>query len=132
MSPRIYRLVRLSCSPAAPVVEAEDAGGGGAVLRLVERVPPAEPVLDDDEDAVLAGDAAVGTRAPPHPPPIDAPVYWKKKTRDVTTYLLFQNQFNQYQPKEPSFWNQCSKNLFLMSSKVMYRHKSIPLHTCIL
>lgn len=77
LRPRMYRFVRLSCSPAAPVVDADDAGGGGAVLRLVERVPPAEPVLEDDEDAVLAGDAAVGTRAPvTQPPPIDAPVYW--------------------------------------------------------
>lgn len=72
----MYRLVRLSCSPAAPVVEAEEAGGGGAVLRLVERVPPAEPVLEDDEDAVLAGDAAVGTRAPVAPP-IVVPAYCK-------------------------------------------------------
>lgn len=78
LRPRMYRLVRLSCSPLAPVVEAEDAGGGGAVLRLVDRVPPAEPVLEDDDDAVLAGDAAVGTRVPvaPQPPPIVAPVYW--------------------------------------------------------
>lgn len=59
-------------------MDAEDAGGGGAVLRLVERVPPPEPVLEDDEEAVLAGDAAVGTRVPvpPHPPPIVAPLYW--------------------------------------------------------
>lgn len=68
----MYRLVRESCSPRAPMVEAEEAGGGGAVLRLVERVPPADPVFDDDEDAVLAGDAAVGTRVPP---PIVAPLY---------------------------------------------------------
>lgn len=63
------------------MVEADEAGGGGAVLRLVERVPPADPVLDDDEDAVLAGDAAVGTRAPvaPQPPPIVAPPYCKYK-----------------------------------------------------
>lgn len=77
----MYRLVRLSCSPPAPVVDAEDAGGGGAVLRLVDRVPPAEPVFDDDDDAVLAGEAAVGTRVPvaPQPPPIVAPVYCKNK-----------------------------------------------------
>lgn len=93
LRPRIYRLVRLSCSPAAPVVEAEEAGGGGAVLRLVERVPPADPVLEDDEEAVFAGDAAVGTRAPaaPHPPPIAAPLYCKYKpyiTLYVTVYTI--------------------------------------------
>jgi hypothetical protein len=73
----MYKLVRLSCSPPAPVVDAEDAGGGGAVLKLVDLVPPAEPVLDEDELAVFAGDAAVGTRVPvaPQPPPIVAPVY---------------------------------------------------------
>lgn len=75
----MYRFVRLSCSPPIPV-EADEAGGGGAVLRLVERVPPADPVLDDDEDAVLAGEAAVGTRVPvvAQPPPIVAPEYCNK------------------------------------------------------
>lgn len=69
------------------MVEAEEAGGGGAVLRLVERVPPAE--LDEELDAVLAGDAAVGTRAPvaPHPPVIVAPVYCKIKVY-ITLYAL--------------------------------------------
>lgn len=58
-------------------MDAEDAGGGGAVLRLVDRVPLAEP-LDDDEDAVLAGEAAVGTRPPvaAHPPAIAEPENW--------------------------------------------------------
>lgn len=59
----MYKLVRLSCSPV-PEVEVEEAGGGGAVLMLVDLVPPAEPVLDDDDEAVFAGDAAVGTLAP--------------------------------------------------------------------
>lgn len=55
-------------------MEADDAGGGGAVLKLVERVPLAEP-LDEEDEAVLAGDAAVGTRplVAPQPPPIPVP-----------------------------------------------------------
>lgn len=86
----MYRFVRLSCSPAAPVVEADEAGGGGAVLRLVERVPPAEPVLEDEEEAVLAGDAAVGTRVPvaPHPPPIVAPVVYCTNKPYITLYVI--------------------------------------------
>lgn len=89
----MYKLVRLSCSPAAPVVEADDAGGGGAVLRLVERVPPADPVFDEDDDAVLAGEAAVGTRVPvaPHPPPIVAPEVYCKNKPYITLYVLLCN-----------------------------------------
>lgn len=83
----MYRLVRLSCSPEAPVVDADEAGGGGAVLRLVERVPPAE--FDEELDAVLAGDAAVGTRVPvaPQPPVMVVLVNCKNKVY-ITFYVV--------------------------------------------
>lgn len=38
------------------------------MLKLVDRVPPADPVLEEDEDAVFAGDAAVGTLLTPVTP----------------------------------------------------------------
>lgn len=89
----MYRLVRLSCSPPMPV-EADEAGGGGAVLRLVDRVPPAEPVLDDDDDAVLAGEAAVGTLVPvvAHPPPIVAPEYCNKRDKTIIVFRSSKNK----------------------------------------
>lgn len=85
----MYKFVRLSCSPPIPV-EADEAGGGGAVLRLVERVPPADPVLEDDDDAVLAGEAAVGTLVPvvAQPPPIVAPEYCNNRSFSISSRVI--------------------------------------------